>query len=59
MIAGVVVTLLLISCNSGNSTLKEGVWRGVFDLESNEIPFIFEVKGSSPDSLSVSLINGE
>jgi peroxiredoxin len=46
------------SCQSGAKTLKEGLWRGVFTVEKNEIPFVFEVKGKSEDSTTVYLING-
>ena len=49
---------VLSSCQSGVKTLKEGLWRGVFTVEKNEIPFVFEVKGKSADSTSVFLING-
>jgi len=46
------------SCNKKAQTLTQGNWRGVFILPGNEIPFSFEVKGKSPDSLSVVLLNG-
>jgi len=49
---------VLSSCQSGVKTLKEGLWRGVFTVEKNEIPFVFEVKGKNADSTSVFLING-
>ena len=51
--------VLLASCHSGFVPLKEGLWRGTFQLPENEIPFIFEVRGESADSTSVFLINGE
>lgn len=38
--------------------LKEGLWRGVFTVPENEIPFVFEVKGVDAQA-SVFLINGE
>jgi thiol-disulfide isomerase/thioredoxin len=50
---------LITSCQPGVKTLKEGLWRGAFILADNEIPFLFEVKGKSPDSMSVFLINGK
>lgn len=49
---------LLTSCQPGIKPMKEGLWRGVFILPGNEIPFVFEVKGHSADSTSVFLING-
>jgi hypothetical protein len=50
---------LLISCNPRIKPLNEGLWRGVFILPGNEIPFIFEVKGEGTDSTTVYLINGK
>src|SRR5659263_489081 len=50
---------IITSCQPGVKTLKEGLWRGVFTLPENEIPFVFEVKGRSADSTSVYLINGK
>jgi len=44
----------LTSLQPGNKILKEGVWRGVYTVPGNEIPFLFEVKDNS-----VFLINGE
>lgn len=49
---------LITSCQPGIKPMKEGMWRGVFILPDNEIPFVFEVKGKSADSTSVFLING-
>jgi len=49
---------LITSCHPGVKPLKEGLWRGVFTLPGNEIPFAFEVKGKSADSTTVFLING-
>jgi thiol-disulfide isomerase/thioredoxin len=44
----------LTSFQQDSKTLKEGLWRGVFTVPENEIPFLFEVKDNS-----VFLINGE
>jgi hypothetical protein len=49
---------LVTSCQPGVKPLKQGLWRGVFILPGNEIPFVFEVKGQGADSTSVFLING-
>ena len=46
------------ACQSEKPQLKVGIWRGAFILTDLEIPFVFEVKGQSPDSLTVDLING-
>jgi len=48
------VLLGLASFQQDSKTLKEGLWRGVYTIPGNEIPFIFEVKDNS-----VFLINGE
>ena len=49
----------LMSFQQGSNTLKEGLWRGVFTVPGNEIPFVFEAKGTSAGNTSVFLINGE
>jgi len=46
--------LALTSFQQDSKTLKVGLWRGVFTVPNNEIPFLFEVKDNS-----VFLINGE
>jgi thiol-disulfide isomerase/thioredoxin len=46
--------VILSSFGQGSKTLKEGIWRGVYTVPGNEIPFLFEVKDNS-----VFLINGE
>ena len=50
---------LLTACQSPVKPMKQGLWRGVFVLPENEIPFTFEVKGTTTESSSVFLINGE
>jgi peroxiredoxin len=58
LIPGLIIMLIYTACQSGNKSLKEGLWRGVFILPENEIPFVFEVKGQIPDSTAIFLING-
>lgn len=53
------VVISLTGCQTKEKTLHEGMWRGAFILPGNEIPFVFEVKGSHADSISVFLINGK
>jgi len=53
------VLLGLTSFQQSPKNLKEGLWRGVFTVPENEIPFVFEVKGTSAEKTSVFLINGE
>jgi len=50
---------IITSCRPGTKQLKEGLWRGIFTLPENEIPFVFEVKGESAGSASIYLINGK
>ena len=50
---------LIISCQNRTDPFRKGLWRGVFILPGNEIPFVFEVKGKGVDSTTVFLINGE
>lgn len=57
--SNILIVLLLVlfgltSFQQGSKTLKEGIWRGVYTVPGNEIPFLFEVKDNS-----VFLINGE
>jgi thiol-disulfide isomerase/thioredoxin len=54
----VILLFILSSCYKKSQTLTQGNWRGVFILPGNEIPFAFEVKGNTPGSLSVLLLNG-
>jgi peroxiredoxin len=56
---GVIILVFVFSaCQPGTKPLKEGLWRGVFILPENEIPFVFEVMGTNPDSTAIILING-
>ena len=58
-LAAVIILLLyVISCKTHVKELKEGQWHGTFLLSNEEIPFVFEIKGSIPESQSAFLING-
>jgi thiol-disulfide isomerase/thioredoxin len=39
--------------------LKEGRWRGTFHLSQNEVPFVFEVRGTNASHATIFLINGK
>ncbi len=54
----ILTAIFIAACQSGRVELKEGRWRGVFILSNQEIPFVFEVTKSKPDSTIVFLING-
>ena len=49
----------LTSCQKQMNSLKAGIWKGSLIVRKDTVPFLFEVKGSNPDSTSVTLINGE
>jgi peroxiredoxin len=38
--------------------IKEGVWRGVFTVAEQEVPFNFELKGKTPEDATFTLLNG-
>ena len=50
--------LFLFACQPTRKQLKEGRWRGEFQLAEHKIPFVFEVKRINPDSSEIFLING-
>jgi len=57
-----IALILLVSCNTGKFP-REGVWRGVLQLgdknNSVELPFNFEINGSSEESISLLIYNAE
>jgi peroxiredoxin len=38
--------------------IKEGIWRGEFTVGSDQVPFNFELKGATPDTATLTLLNG-
>jgi len=38
--------------------IKEGIWRGEFNVAEDRVPFNFEVKGRTPDEAVFTLLNG-
>lgn len=54
VIAGFSILFGLTSFQQDSKVMKVGIWRGVYAVPGNEIPFLFEVKDNS-----VFLINGE
>jgi peroxiredoxin len=38
--------------------IKEGVWRGEFTVAEQQVPFNFELKGTTPDTATFTLLNG-
>lgn len=56
-----VLITLLFSCSegSGEKSLNEGIWRGVFQVTNGEIPFNFSVERDVKGTPWVSLLNSE
>ena len=50
---------LLSACSSPTDRLTDGMWRGVFQTQDAEIPFLFEIKAADTENPVVTLINGE
>jgi hypothetical protein len=55
----VLCLLLLSACTAPGNRLTDGLWRGVFQVQDAEIPFLFEVKSAHTENPVVTLINGE
>lgn len=52
-----ITTVLLISCGHHHSL--DGIWRGELQVQDQQAPFLFELKGTQGDSATVTLFNGE
>ena len=50
---------LLSACSTPADRLTDGMWRGVFQAQDIEIPFLFEIKAANTENPVVTLINGE
>jgi thiol-disulfide isomerase/thioredoxin len=50
---------LLISCSEKSTELKSGMWRGVLEIQGEELPFNFEVKGTNGSKQSVVIQNAD
>ena len=54
-----IFVVIFTSCATSESHhLTDGLWRGVFQIQDTEIPFIFEVKSADKESPAAILING-
>lgn len=62
-ISFVLLWCLLISCGPKDPSKQRnplsGLWRGVIDLQNQELPFHFRLRGNTADSLELILINGK
>jgi peroxiredoxin len=59
LILAVIAAGSLNSCQPEVMPMKVGMWRGALIVRENEVPFLFEVKETTPQSTSVFLINGD
>ena len=50
---------LLSACSAPIHRLTDGQWRGAFEAQNTEIPFLFEVKSADSENPTVTLMNGE
>lgn len=58
IVAGILLMIALFGCEKGASELKEGVWRGVLDLQDQELAFNFAVRKDSSGSYDAFIKNG-
>lgn len=53
------ITFLSSAALAGDAAFpKAGLWRGVFDVNGDPLPFEFEIKGKRPEDATFTLING-
>jgi thiol-disulfide isomerase/thioredoxin len=52
-----IISVFMVSCGHHHS--YDGIWRGELQVQDQQTPFLFELKGIQGDSASVILINGE
>ena len=52
-----ITSVFFISC--GHQHSRDGIWRGELQVQDQQAPFLFELKGTQSDSASATLINGE
>lgn len=58
--AGVLLTTAALGADKHPPVkfIKQGVWRGVFNVSETQVPFNFEVKGKDAEHATFALING-
>ena len=50
---------LFAGCSAPTHRLTDGQWRGAFQAQDTEIPFIFEIRSAATENPTVTLINGD
>lgn len=62
-ISYILLMCMLMACGTKDASKQRnplsGLWRGVIDLQNQELPFHFRLRGNSADSLQLILINGK
>jgi hypothetical protein len=57
---GLAIALLMVGCaEKKQKDLKQGVWRGVIELQGKELPFNFAVRKDSVDGLNFFIKNAQ
>ena len=51
--------MFLSTCSTPSGRLSDGLWRGVFQTQDTEIPFLFEVKAANTENPVITFVNGE
>src|SRR5687768_17527142 len=56
----IIVAIAFIGCSSNKQiNIKEGIWRGVIDIQGHELPFNFKIYKDSTKHLTASIINAD
>lgn len=51
-------TAFVVSCNTKNTELKTGLWRGVIEMQGQQLPFGFEVQKTN-ERYEITVLNAE
>lgn len=57
-IAAILLVVLMWSCKPENADLKTGIWRGVIEIQGQQLPFGFDVEKVN-DQYSISVLNAD
>lgn len=53
------VFLIVVSCTPKTAELKTGIWRGVLEIQGEQLPFNFEVKTDTKGGINLVLQNAD
>lgn len=54
----IIFMVIVVSCNTKNTELKSGLWRGVIEMQGQQLPFGFEVQKTN-ERYQITVINAE